>query len=103
MFIPSIFKERKMRRVLRPSVAIISLLVMLLALTRVISVTNRPPIALASGMWNFTGSMHTARFNHSATTLGNGKVLVAGGDNGAGDCCAVNSPASHVVYSHVYT
>jgi len=83
MFIPSLFKERKMRRVLRPSVAIISLLVMLLALTRVISVTDRPPIALASGMWNFTGSMHTPRALFTLTQFHNGKVLATGGVNGS--------------------
>lgn len=50
-----------------------------------------------TGMWTFTGSMHTARFNHSATMLGNGEVVVAGGDNGAGDCCLA---ASHQMPNH---
>lgn len=45
----------------------------------------------ASGTWSFTGSMHVARFNFSANTLGNGEILAAGGDNGAGDCCTTSS------------
>ena len=37
---------------------------------------------VASGTWSFTGSMFTTRQAHTATLLRNGKVLVAGGNNG---------------------
>jgi len=33
----------------------------------------------ASGVWTVTGSLNTARYNHTATLLENDKVVVAGG------------------------
>jgi hypothetical protein len=36
----------------------------------------------ASGSFVFTGSLNMARFNHTATLLPNGEVLVAGGEGG---------------------
>jgi hypothetical protein len=37
------------------------------------------PCAAAPGEWDFTGSLNTARYSHSATLLQDGRVLVAGG------------------------
>ena len=39
----------------------------------------------ASGSWTATGSLNTARSEHTATLLPNGKVLVAGGESGVSD------------------
>jgi uncharacterized repeat protein (TIGR02543 family) len=36
----------------------------------------------ATGLWSTTGSMNNARYNHTATLLANGKVLVVGGYSG---------------------
>src|SRR5207247_714920 len=40
--------------------------------------------AQASGAWEVTGDLVTARYLHTATLLPNGQVLVAGGDGGGG-------------------
>lgn len=37
---------------------------------------------VSSGSWTVTGSLNAARFQHTATLLLNGMVLVAGGGNG---------------------
>jgi len=47
----------------------------------------------APGVWSITGSLNVARFNHTATLLPNGKVLVAGG---AGNSAELYDPATGV-------
>jgi N-acetylneuraminic acid mutarotase len=42
----------------------------------------------ATGTWRATGSLTTARQNHTATLLSNGTVLVVGGEEGAGGILA---------------
>ena len=38
-----------------------------------------PPCVAAPSQWEFTGSLHTARYYHTATLLPDGRALVAGG------------------------
>ena len=44
-----------------------------------------PLCAVASGGFVVTGSLNTARFEHTATLLSNGMVLVVGGEDSSGD------------------
>src|SRR2546421_118516 len=67
-----------MTKVLRLAVATIGLLVILLPVTGTLSLTFAQA-APATGTWKLTGSMHVARYGHTATLVKNGKVLVAGG------------------------
>jgi hypothetical protein len=39
---------------------------------------------VATESWSPTGSMETARFNHTATLLGDGRILVTGGEGASG-------------------
>ncbi len=48
-----------------------------------IGIAPIPVLAASSGTFDKTGSMNTARIGHSATLLGNGEVLVAGGWDGS--------------------
>ena len=47
----------------------------------------------AAGTWSYTGPMKAKRIKHTATLLPNGKVLVAGGDDGSGSASGVYASA----------
>ena len=49
----------------------------------------------ATGQWTVTGSMTTPRFEHAATSLANGQVLVAGGLNSSGTAVPAPSFTTH--------
>lgn len=57
-----------------------------LVLIAIAVLTIAAPLAAAgtSGTWTLSGSLSTARTNHTATLLPNGQVLVAGGSDPAG-------------------
>ena len=55
------------------------------------------PTSGTNGSWSDTEFLHTARRNHTATLLPNGKVLVAGGENEQDDALSsaeIYDPAS---------
>src|SRR5438067_131757 len=81
-----------MARMIRLVAVTFGLLVVLLPLMA--TVPSSTARATAAGTWSLTGSLHIARFGHTATLLSNGQVLVAGGDDGAGDCCLASSPGA---------
>jgi len=58
-----------------------------------VSLANAELYDSASGTWTATGSLGTARSDHRATLLPNGKVLVAGGSN---------STSSHLTSAELY-
>src|SRR6476469_4402427 len=58
------------------------------------------PCAVASGGFVVTGSLNTARYNHTATLLPNGMVLVAGGLSPTGP--AIESSASAELYDPAF-
>jgi large repetitive protein len=64
------------------------LLLLLIVASLVVVPEVKAHEAVPVGTWTATGSMATARFGHTATLLGNGTVLVAGGQNSSDQALA---------------
>jgi Kelch motif len=60
-----------------------------------LSVDVEGEAVLIDPLWAPAGSMSTGRFGHTATLLGNGKVLVAGGYPGAKSSAELYDPATN--------
>jgi hypothetical protein len=56
-------------------------LALLLALLLLLPLGGATATAATSGTWTLTGSLHDARYSHTATLLQDGRVLVAGGQD----------------------
>jgi hypothetical protein len=55
--------------------------VTLLLLSFTVGLASMQPCAATPFEWEYTGSLKTARFHHTATLLPDGRVLVAGGED----------------------
>jgi large repetitive protein len=64
------------------------LLLLLIVASLVVVPEVKAHEAVPVGTWTATGSMITARYGHTATLVGNGAVLVAGGQDNAGHILA---------------
>ncbi len=53
----------------------------------------------ATNSWSSTGTMSTARYQHTASLLGNGEVLVAGGNDINGTCSCTTFVSSADLYN----
>src|SRR2546429_8044465 len=60
---------------------ILALIGLIGAITLLLSPARHASAQATSPSWSYTGNLNTARVNHTATLLQNGKVLVAGGSN----------------------
>src|SRR5438552_11866614 len=91
---------KNQRNCARLRVALILALVgMLGAVVLVLLPSRRASAQAVAASWSYTGNLHTGRWNHTATLLQDGRVLVAGGYS---ECCPPVSFAGFLRSAELY-
>ena len=87
------------RKRARHSVGLILALFSLISVSALLMVPSRHASAQATSSWSYTGNLITGRWDHTATVLQDGRVLVAGGYS---ECCPPTSFAGFLKSAELY-